>query len=71
MSKNRSPIQKQLDRERGLMNYYKKKSDLLSKCKYEVHLSNLERLKKQSALISYNAKLERFKEQYPEYKDMI
>ena len=71
MSKNRTPLQKQIDRERGLYNYYKKKSDLLSKCKMEVHKSNLERLKKESAIISYNAKIERFFDQYPEYKDVL
>ena len=58
-----------IDRERGLYHYYKSKPDLLSKCKAEVHKKQLEDLKRKSAIESYNAKVQRFLNQYPQYKE--
>ena len=60
-----------IDRERGLYHYYKGKPDLLSKCKCEVHKKQLEELKKQSAIRSYNEKVKRFVDQYPEYTEVL
>ena len=60
-----------IDRERGLYHYYKSKPDLLSKCKCEVHKARLEELKKQSAIKSYADKVNRFIEQYPEYREVL
>ena len=60
-----------IDRERGLYHYYKSKPDLLSKCKAEVHKKQLEELKRKSVIKSYNEKVKRFVEQYPQYKETL
>lgn len=67
----KSPIQVSIDKERALMHYYKHKPDLLSKCKMEVHKHKLDELKKRSAIESYNQKVQRFIDQYPEYKEEL
>ena len=58
-----------IDRKRALYHYYKKRPDLLSKCKSEVIKKELEDLKSKSAIRSYNEKVRRFLDQYPEYND--
>ena len=58
-----------IDRKRALYHYYRKKPDLLSKCKSEVIKQELEDLKVRSAMKSYNEKVRRFLDQHPEYND--
>lgn len=61
----------EIDRKRALYHYYKKRPDLLSRCKAEVHKKQLEELKKQSAIRSYSEKVKRFVDQYPEYREVL
>lgn len=65
----KTPLQISIDKERALYHYYRHKHDLLSRCKCEVHKHKLEELKKQSAIESYQQKVNKFLQQYPEYKD--
>ena len=58
-----------IDRKRALYHYYRKRPDLLSKCKSEVIKKELEDLKVRSAMKSYNEKVRRFLDQHPEYND--
>ena len=58
----------EIDRKRALYHYYKKRPDLLSKCKSEVLKKELEDLKARSAVKSYNEKVRRFLDQHPEYR---
>lgn len=67
----KTPLQIFIDRERALYHYYRHKHDLLSRCKCEVHKHTLEELKKQSEIESYNQKVNRFIEQYPQYKETL
>ena len=60
-----------IDRKRALYHYYRKRSDLLSKCKSEVIKKELEDLKARSAVKSYNEKVRRFLDQHPEYNDQF
>jgi len=58
-----------IDRKRALYHYYKKKPDLLSKCKAEVLKEELEQLKKLSLLEAERCKIKKFLALHPEYKD--
>lgn len=69
--KSKTITQMAIDKERALYHYYRHKHDLLSRCKCEVHKHKLEELKKQSAIESYQQKVSRFIDQYPEYKDQF
>ena len=67
MVKNQLSID--IDRKRALYHYYKKRPDLLSRCKSEVLKKELEDLKARSVVKSYNEKVRRFLDQHPEYND--
>ena len=56
-----------IDRKRALYHYYRKKPDLLSKCKSEVLKKELEDLKSISSLESERCKVNKFLALHPEY----
>lgn len=58
-----------IDRKRSLYHYYRKRSDLLSKCKAEVVLSELEELRSIRKNHLYNDKVRVFLDKHPEYQD--
>ena len=58
-----------INRTRSLMHYYKSKTDLLSKCQYEVLANELAQLKKQKRAILNDRKVHVFLQKYPEYKE--
>ncbi len=60
-----------IDRKRALYHYYKKRSDLLSRCKSEVLKKELEDLKVKSYIESERCKIKRFLALHPEYSNVF
>ena len=64
-------LDNKINRTRSLMHYYKSKPDLLSKCKCEVLVNELTRLKKQKKNMLNDRKVNIFLQKYPEYKEVF
>ena len=64
-------LDNKINRTRSLMHYYKHKSDLLSRCQYEVLVNELEQLKKQKKNMLNDRKVNIFLQKYPEYKEVF
>ncbi len=60
-------LDNQINKTRSLMHYYKSKTDLLSKCQYEVLANELSRLKKQKKAMIESHKVKIFLQKHPEY----
>ena len=61
----------EIDRKRALYHYYKKRADLLSRCKSEVLKKELEDLKVKSYIESERYKIKRFLVLHPEYSNVF
>ena len=61
-------LDNKINKVRSLMHYYKAKSDLLSRCQYEVLSNELMQLKKQKKTILNDRKVHAFLSKYPEYE---
>lgn len=61
----------EIDRKRALYHYYKKRPDLLSRCKSEVLKKELEDLKRISYIESERCKIKRFLVLHPEYSNVF
>ena len=61
----------EIDRKRALYHYYKKRPDLLSRCKSEVLKKELEDLKVKSYIESERCKIKRFLVLHPEYSNVF
>ena len=64
-------LDNKINRTRSLMHYYKHKSDLLSRCQYEVLFNELARLKKQKKNMLNDRKIRIFLQKHPEYKEVF